>query len=42
MDDYDDNYLTEYEVWQREDDYQRDVWLGIQMEWEAEDEARKA
>lgn len=37
MDD-DDDFLTDYEVWQREDDYMREVWLGIELEWEAEDE----
>lgn len=37
MDD-DDDFLTDYEVWQREDDYMREVWLGIELDWEVEDE----
>lgn len=32
--DEDDNFLTHYEVWQREDNYDRECELAAQWEWE--------
>ena len=37
----DDNWLTDYEVWQRQDDYDRECEIAAQMAWDESQEASR-